>query len=181
MPVRAEQGRYVVKAVTYLHVHAISDRANQGVLCLGNLRFPCLLGKNGRATRKCEGDGKSPRGAWLITEIYFRPDRLHGLKSAKRLKPNDGWCDAPLSKDYNRRVKLPFKASHENLWRDDEAYDILGITNHNQRPRIRGAGSAIFLHLWRDGASFTEGCIALRRRDMLVLLSKLKGKAYLVI
>jgi len=175
------QDALVVKPVTKLHVHAISNRANKGVLSLGNMRFPCLLGKNGRTTRKREGDGKSPEGSWLITEIYSRHDRLQGPKSAKQLKPSDGWCDAPESNRYNRKVKLPFKASHERLWRDDEAYDILGITNHNQHPRIKGAGSAIFLHLWRDGANFTEGCIALRRRDMLVLLSKVKGKVYLVI
>jgi len=181
MPIESWQDAMVVKPVTKLHVHAISDRASSGVLRLGNLRFPCLLGKKGRSTRKCEGDGKSPKGKWLITEIYFRPDRLRGLKSAKRLKPSDGWCDAPTSKDYNRKVRLPFQPSHENLWRMDEAYDILAITNHNQRPRVKGAGSAIFLHLWRKGATGTEGCIALKRSDMLVVLAKLKGKTYLVI
>ena len=104
-----------------------------------------------------------------------------GLRAAKPLRQNDGWCDAPAHKDYNRKVKLPFRDGHEELWRADEAYDILAITDHNQRPRIKGAGSAIFLHLWRKGATGTEGCIALKRKDMLVLLSRLRGKIYVVI
>lgn len=145
------------------------------------MTFPCLLGKNGRTFRKREGDGKSPRGAWLLVDAYFRPDRVLALPHAKRVKPSDGWCDAPGHKDYNRKVVLPFAASHEKLWRENESYDILITTNHNQRPRLHGAGSAIFLHLWREGATCTVGCIALRRRDMLIVLSKLKGKAYLVI
>ena len=145
------------------------------------MTFPCLLGKNGRTFRKREGDGKSPRGSWLLVDAYFRPDRILAIPHAKRLKPSDGWCDAPSHKDYNRKVILPFAASHEKLWREGEAYDILLTTNHNQRPRLRGTGSAIFLHLWRKGATGTVGCIALRRRDMLIVLSKLKAKAYLVI
>ncbi len=145
------------------------------------MTFPCLLGKNGRTFRKREGDGKSPRGSWLLVDAYFRPDRILAIPHAKRLKPSDSWCDAPSHKDYNRKVILPFAASREKLWREDEAYDILLTTNHNQRPRLRGAGSAIFLHLWRKGATGTAGCIALRRRDMLIVLSKLKAKAYLVI
>ena len=145
------------------------------------MSFPCLLGKRGRAFRKVEGDNKSPRGKWLITQIYVRLDRRRGLKRAQRLKPDDGWCDAPGHRAYNRKVKIPFAANHERLWRADEAYDILATTSHNQRPRIRGAGSAIFFHLWRQGATSTEGCIALKRRDMEVVLSRLGSKAYLVI
>ena len=145
------------------------------------MTFPCVLGKNGRTFRKREGDGKSPRGAWLLVDAYFRPDRILALRGARRLTSSDAWCDALGHKDYNRKVVLPFAASHEKLWREDAAYDILITTNHNQRPRLHGAGSAIFLHLWRKGAIGTEGCIALRRRDMLIVLSRLKAKAYLVI
>lgn len=171
----------MVKTITYLHICAISDRSNTGTLRLGNLSFPCLLGKNGRSFKKREGDGKSPRGLWQLTHLYFRPDKTRKFACGLPLKPDDGWCDAPQHKSYNRKVKLPFAASHEELWRKDEAYDILGITDHNQRPRLRGGGSAIFLHLWREGATGTEGCIALKRRDMEILLKHIKGKAYLVI
>lgn len=148
---------------------------------MGNFTIPCLLGKYGKTFRKREGDGKSPRGRWLLTQLYFRPDRILGLKSARRLKQCDGWCDAPHDKAYNHLVSLPFAAGHEKLWRDDHSYDILATTNHNQRPRFRGRGSAIFFHLWRSGATDTEGCIALRRRDMLIVLSRLRSKTYLVI
>lgn len=171
----------MLNALTHIHIHAISDRVSHGILRVGNLSFPCLLGRNGRTFRKREGDGKSPRGSWHLTDFYYRSDRVLRFPLAKRLNPSDAWCDAPGQKDYNRKVVLPFASSHENLWREDEAYDILITTHHNQRPRIQGAGSAIFLHLWRKGATGTEGCIALRRRDMLIVLSKTKGRSYLVI
>ena len=103
------------------------------------------------------------------------------IKSAKTLKRKDGWCDAPRHRSYNHKVKLPFAAPHEILWREDEAYDILATTNYNQRPRVRGNGSAIFLHIWREGATSTEGCIALRRRDLMIVLSKMKKTTYVVI
>jgi L,D-peptidoglycan transpeptidase YkuD (ErfK/YbiS/YcfS/YnhG family) len=170
--------------ITHLHIFAISDRARNGWLVRGNLRYPCLLGKKGRTTFKREGDGKSPRGRWRLLKLYFRPDRTVGVRSqlpTTRLRPSDGWCDAPQDAAYNRRVQLPFSASHESLWRKDNAYDLLVTTDHNVRPRKRGAGSAIFLHLIRDGAEFTEGCIALRKRDLKHILATCSKRTYMVI
>jgi L,D-peptidoglycan transpeptidase YkuD (ErfK/YbiS/YcfS/YnhG family) len=67
-------------------------------------------------------------------------------------------------------VRLPYPASAEALWRPDELYDIVVVLNHNTMPRVRGAGSAIFMHVARPGYLPTEGCIALSRRDLLALL-----------
>lgn len=97
------------------------------------------------------------------------------------MRKDDGWCDAKGHKDYNRPVRLPFGASHESLWRNDEAYDLLVTTNHNQRPRIQGAGSAIFLHVWRTSATGTEGCVALKPADLRKVLMGCSKRTYLVI
>ncbi|MBG1233761.1 L,D-transpeptidase family protein [Aestuariivirga litoralis] len=151
---------------------------------LGHRSFRCILGKNGQTFFKREGDGKSPKGRWKLEQPYFRQDRQNRFKTPlkmKPLKPNDGWCDAKGHKDYNRKIRLPFVASHENLWRDDTAYDLLFTTDHNRRPRVQGGGSAIFFHLIRDGATFTEGCVALSARDMKLVLAACSKHTCLVI
>ena len=138
----------------------------------------------GRTHFKREGDNKSPHGKWKLEQLYFRFDKsirpATGLKISA-LHKDDGWCDAKGHKNYNRLVRLPFAASHETLWRGDEAYDLLVTTDHNQRPRVHGAGSAIFLHVWRNGAKGTEGCVALRANDLRKVLAACSNKAFLVI
>ena len=45
------------------------------------------------------------------------------------------------------------------------------ILGHNDDPPVAGLGSAIFLHLARDGYLGTEGCVALAREDVEALLA----------
>ncbi len=151
---------------------------------MGSRTFPCIIGQKGRTHLKREGDNKSPRGTWKLEKLYFRSDKTlrpaSNLRTAALLKV-DGWCDAMGHKDYNRHVRLPFASSHEALWRPDEAYDLIVTTNHNQRPRVQGAGSAIFLHIWRQRAIGTEGCVALRDSDLRKVLAACSRTTYLFI
>jgi L,D-peptidoglycan transpeptidase YkuD (ErfK/YbiS/YcfS/YnhG family) len=48
---------------------------------------------------------------------------------------------------------------------------VVVVLNHNARPRVQGAGSAIFMHLARPGYRPTEGCVALSRQHLLMLLA----------
>jgi L,D-peptidoglycan transpeptidase YkuD (ErfK/YbiS/YcfS/YnhG family) len=137
----------------------------------------CALGKGGviAAADKREGDGKSPLGVWPIRRVLYRPDRGGAPQTAlpvEALKPEDGWCDAPEDRAYNRPVAHPYPASAERLWRDDHVYDLLVILGHNDDPVVPGAGSAIFLHLAREGYAPTEGCVALSRDDLQGLLAR---------
>lgn len=140
----------------------------------------CALGKAGvvSAEAKQEGDNASPIGVWAIREILYRPDVYpHGPVTALPTRPiarDDGWCDAPGDPAYNRPVKLPYPASAEQLWRDDHVYDLVGVLAHNDAPPVPGHGSAIFLHLARDGFPGTEGCVALMRDDLEALLAAAK-------
>jgi L,D-peptidoglycan transpeptidase YkuD (ErfK/YbiS/YcfS/YnhG family) len=87
------------------------------------------------------------------------------------LAPEDGWCDDPTHADYNRQVRLPHPARHEELWRADALYDVIGVLGWNDAPVQRGRGSAIFLHLARPDFAPTEGCVALAQSDLLRLLA----------
>lgn len=151
---------------------------------LGALRIPCLIGRTGFAVRKREGDGKTPVGRLAVKSVLYRADRvLHPvtkLRSAA-IKTSDGWCDAPGHRLYNRQVRLPFAPGHEVLSRRDSAYDILVVLDHNMRPRLPGAGSAVFLHLIRDGATHTEGCIAVSQKNMRIILQRMGPDTQVVI
>lgn len=136
--------------------------------------FPCALGRAGVTHLKREGDGATPAGRYRLLFLYYRPDRVPRPKAQlpmRPLRPEDGWCEDPEHGRYNCPVRAPNAAAHETMWREDHLYDIVGVLDWNLKPRIRGRGSAIFLHLARPGYAPTAGCIALTRRDLALLLA----------
>ena len=90
------------------------------------------------------------------------------------ITPQDGWCDDPADENYNRPVTLPYPASCETMWREDELYDIVVILAHNDDPPVPGLGSAIFLHCARPHYPPTQGCVALAKTDLLEVLRRAK-------
>ena len=140
----------------------------------GNLRVPCKLGRTGRRALKREGDGATPMGEWPLRQVLARRDACGGLRTGLTLRfiaPDDGWCDDPGDRNYNRAVKLPYGASHEEMWRKDHLYDVVVILGHNDRPRMKGGGSAVFFHLADPGGGPTAGCIAVSLKDMRKVLA----------
>lgn len=137
----------------------------------------CAVGKAGAiaADEKREGDNQSPIGVWAMRAVWYRPDVYpEGPKTAlpiRATRPDDGWCDAPGDPNYNRPVTLPYPTSAERMWRDDHVYDLVVILGHNDDPPVAGMGSAIFMHLARDGYPGTEGCVALARADLEEVLA----------
>lgn len=153
----------------------IVERAGDGWRAsYGERVWRAAVGRSGIQTHKVEGDGVSPAGRWPIRRVLYRADKLAAPVSVFEtavIAPEDGWCDAPEHPAYNRPVHLPFAASHENLWRDDDLYDIVVILGHNDDPVVPGAGSAIFLHVASAGYGSTAGCASLTRADLLEFLS----------
>ena len=91
---------------------------------------------------------------------------------SRALVPEDGWCDAPGDPNYNKLVKHPYPVSAEHLWLDSHVYDIIAVVGFNDDPVVPGAGSAIFLHLARDGYPPTAGCVALTDHDLRAALAQ---------
>ncbi|WP_313529236.1 L,D-transpeptidase family protein [Shinella sp.] len=140
----------------------------------GEHRWRCAVGRCGVHVEKVEGDGVSPVGRWPIRTVLYRSDRIEKPISpfpTQAITELDGWCDDPAHADYNRPVTRPFSASHEEMWRQDNLYDIVVVLGHNDDPPVRGAGSAIFLHIAHVDYSPTEGCAALSRGDLLAFLA----------
>ncbi len=152
----------------------------KGRLHAGFLVLPCALGRAGVVTDKREGDHASPRGDFSLLGGFFRSDRLRRPACRLALRPlrrEMGWCDDADSFLYNRPMILSLAEfsvgplaggpRHEVMWRKDSLYDIVFQLDHNQNPRMRGRGSAIFLHCARPDPARpgqfapTEGCVAL--------------------
>ena len=159
-----------------LTVRGLGQRACRGWVEMAGLRMPCALGRGGVRVRKREGDGATPAGTWALREMLWRADRgrrpATGLP-ARPIRGRDGWCDAPADRNYNRSVRHPYPASAERLWRDDGLYDVVVVLDYNSRPRVRGRGSAIFLHVARSDWAPTEGCIAMAEPDLRRLLARM--------
>ncbi|CAA2143304.1 L,D-transpeptidase [Hyphomicrobium sp. ghe19] len=163
------------KPAAKLFVRALSRASRQGRLQFGQFDVPCALGFGGIRVLKREGDGATPTGRFAVRYALYRPDvrRPRTALDVYPIHPNDGWCDSPLDRNYNRPVKLPYPASAERLWRSDRLYDVVLVLGYNDAPRLRNRGSAIFVHIARGDLKPTEGCIALRRTDLRRLLSVL--------
>ena len=135
-----------------------------------------MFGRSGVIRRKTEGDGASPIGCYRLRTCYWRADReprpRTGLPTIP-IRPDDGWCDDPAHPLYNRPVRLPFMASHERMWRDDRAYDLVVVLDQNIDPAVSGQGSAVFWHLTKRDAdpTPTEGCVAIAPDAMRAFLA----------
>lgn len=155
-----------------------SGNPSRGILKLGRKTYPCALGKSGITGTKREGDNKSPVGRFSLRSVYYRYDKLrrpiYSQVPLMALLEEDGWCDDPGDKAYNKSVMLPYHASAEKLWRDDDLYDVLVVLGYNDEPVRAGKGSAIFMHVARDLDDNeyvgTEGCVSLNKSDLLEIL-----------
>ncbi|MEO9467485.1 L,D-transpeptidase family protein [Parasphingorhabdus sp.] len=149
-------------------------------LTFEDMTIPCSIGRSGAcpAANKREGDGYTPLGRWPLRTILFRPGRSRPVQNIslpwRWTGAQDGWSDDPADPAYNRPIALPHRFSAEALVRDDPLYDIIVILGHNDAPSVPGSGSAIFFHIWNE-AKPTEGCVAIARDAMDILLPRLKA------
>jgi L,D-peptidoglycan transpeptidase YkuD (ErfK/YbiS/YcfS/YnhG family) len=169
------------RKITHLRVVTLRGSCPRGRLVGSGLDLPCAIGRTGITRMKREGDGASPAGRLRILRGFYRPDRFatrpkSGVDLAA-MRPSDGWSDDPRDPAYNRLIRRPYPRSHEAMWRGDGLYDLVLVLDWNIAPRVRGRGSAIFLHLAQADFAGTAGCVAVRRRDLLRLLERLSSRA----
>ncbi len=152
---------------------------NKEHLIIDEFKFKCSIGKKGLKSKKTEGDNCTPVGVFNIGKVYYRPDRVKkpetNLKT-KIITKNMGWCDDSYNKNYNKEIVLNKKNKGEKLFRKDNAYDILIVIEYNTKKKQPFKGSAIFIHLTKNYKP-TQGCIALKKSDLLILLKIIKAKS----
>ena len=159
-----------------LAVRRSPARSAQGWLSAGPLTLPVALGHGGIKANKREGDGATPRGVFRLKRLWWRADRHPRpatLLPVQRIAADDGWCEDPSDRNYNRPVKLPPQSKADRLRRTDHLYDFIIELDHNTRPRVVGRGSAVFIHAARPGFAPTAGCVALELKMLRRLLARL--------
>lgn len=161
------------KIITLNEIKIIPNSKSQGTIYFKKLITKCSLGRSGIKKNKFEGDGSTPAGIFSLREIFYRQDKIDLSFSSLKLniiKKNYGWCDQPSDIKYNQKVFLPYLSSAENLWRDDDRYDIIIVLGYNDRPVVSGKGSAIFIHVTNSYHKPTEGCIAIKKSDLIYIV-----------
>ena len=147
-------------------------------LLYDEFEFKCSIGKNGKTTNKTEGDNKTPKGLYALGPLYYRKDRFFKLSTKIKkieIKKNFGWCDDIKSKFYNKPIKTNINVRHEKLYRNDKKYDLLIPIKYNFKKPKKNKGSAIFIHLTSNYKK-TQGCVAIKEKDMLILLNLINKK-----
>ena len=156
---------------------------NKDTLILDEFTFKCSIGKNGKIKHKIEGDKCTPKGKFKIGALYYRADRVVKPKTnikIKIIKKNMAWCTDSKSKFYNKEIILNKKLKHEKLFRRDQKYNYIIVIEYNRKKIIPNKGSAIFLHLTKNYKP-TAGCIALKEKDLLILLKIINKKTMIQI
>ena len=144
----------------------------------------CALGKRGIGYKRKEGDLITPKGRYKIKYILYRKDRVKKFQTKIKkivIKKNMGWCDDPNSRNYNKLISLPSSYTHEKLFKKENIYDIILVLNYNMNPVIKNKGSAIFIHVAKKNYKKTEGCIALKKVQLLKIIKKLNKNTYVKI
>ena len=153
-------------------------------LYIKDYKIKCSIGKRGLTKKKTEGDLKTPKGIFNFKFVLYRPDKIKyfstGIRKIK-IKKNFGWCDDPKSKFYNKLINFPFKKSAEKLYLRKNIYDIILVINYNLNPVKKNKGSAIFLHVAKKSLSPTNGCLAIKKKDLLKILPFINKKTKLFI
>ena len=146
---------------------------NKHTLTIDDFYFKCCIGKNGLSSKKKEGDFKTPKGSFSIGNLYFRKERIKKPQTSitcKEISKSMGWCnDIRYPTKYNKLIKIKSNLKHEKLKRSDYKYDLLIPIKYNFKKPVPGLGSCIFIHLTKNYKP-TAGCIAVSKKDFLILL-----------
>ena len=152
-------------------------------LCVDDFQFRCSIGKNKLKKNKFEGDKSTPTGKFKLSYLYYREDRIKKIKTKIKkeiIKKNLGWCNDIRNKQYNKPMVINRRIGHEKMFRYDGKYDLVIVLEYNMKKTIPGKGSAIFIHITND-YSPTAGCIALSKKDLIILLKVISENTYILI
>ncbi len=131
---------------------------------------------------KKEGDGKAPAGIFSLTETFGSSAKPELVKLPfTRLEEWTECVDDTKSSFYNKIVNRMQVGNFD--WNSSEKmlavgaeYELGVFVAHNSNPVTKGAGSCIFLHIWKDAESGTAGCTAMPREKLETIMNRLDMK-----
>ena len=127
---------------------------------------------------KIEGDDKAPAGVFRLDSAFGYAREAPATRMAYLpLSQDIVAVDDPKSRHYNQvidqsKIHQRDWSSAEKMILGDDRYKWGIIVQHNVPP-VAGAGSCIFLHVWKDRETATTGCTAMPEAAMLNLIHRL--------
>lgn len=125
--------------------------------------------------RKIEGDKKAPAGVFKLLFCFGYQESAPDTRMRYRaVDASTVTVDDPHSRFYNQMLEAtsvphPDWKSAEKMRLPDDRYKWGIVVGHNVPP-VPGAGSCIFMHVWKNSATATVGCTAMPERAMVDLL-----------
>ncbi|MEX2963164.1 L,D-transpeptidase [Microbulbifer sp. TYP-18] len=163
--------------------HSIQARVNIGRAGLG---WGLGLHAPQEGVQKREGDGRAPAGIFRLGDAFGYLSSVETELAYRPMHVNQYCIDMPASPYYNQTVDVgevgieAVRGSSEGMRRDihygDNQYRKGIFINHNP-DNMAGAGSCIFMHLWKKDGAPTAGCTSLSEPVMDQLLSWLNREA----
>jgi L,D-peptidoglycan transpeptidase YkuD (ErfK/YbiS/YcfS/YnhG family) len=132
---------------------------------------------------KKEGDGRAPAGVFSLSKVFgYATQPMQGWKMPYLYLNSSVECvDDAASKFYNqivdRSTVTPDWNSSEHMRRSDDLYRWGILVEHNSSPTAPGAGSCIFMHIWRGPGQPTVGCTAMAQENLESLIGWLDPKS----
>jgi len=155
------------------HLAQLSTWQRQGSVWHRRYHISAVIGRNGIAPlgQKKEGDGRTPSGIYPLGSAFGYPVSIDTGLPYRQATDLDFWVDDTKSMQYNQWVHgTPIANSFEQMKRLDNLYQFGIVIGYNMNPIIPGAGSAIFMHVWRRYNSSTAGCVAVNQRYLRKIL-----------
>ncbi|MBN2689324.1 MAG: L,D-transpeptidase family protein [Gammaproteobacteria bacterium] len=138
--------------------------------------IPVVIGKNGSAYNKKEGDNKTPLGTFPLDFVFGFSKPKTSMPFLK-LQPDTTCVDDVQSANYTKIVNNK-TAKGEKMYTYKHVYRFGMLINYNQNPVVKGKGSCVFMHIWRGANIGTAGCVAMKPKNLLWILRKLKPKQH---
>lgn len=132
-------------------------------------------------TRRVQGTGTTPAGAYTITEAFGRQADPGTLLPYTKVTSDHWWVEDRRSAYYNQMrlgsrggfaLRTTGYNASEHLLSMGAQYDYAAVVDFNRPDPVIGRGAGIFLHAFGTGA--TGGCVAIRRDRMRLTLRWLK-------
>tara|TARA_B100000902_G_C27213423_1_gene865655 strand:+ start:556 stop:1050 length:495 start_codon:yes stop_codon:yes gene_type:complete len=145
---------------------------SKGLICPDRV-IPVSIGKEGISKHAGEHKTTTPVGEHEIIGMLYRPDRIRKPRNwAMPILINSCWSNDVKDPDYNLMVSFSDKYSRKKLRIPAPNYDLVLLTDWNWPGAIRGRGSAFFIHQWSDTKAPTDGSIAMSRKALKWLATR---------
>lgn len=163
--------------------------------------FPVMFGRNGLGWGlglnvrtgdgpvKREGDGKAPAGVFALGPAFARDPAELGANPGMPvldIRQRLLCVDSPQSRFYNRILPADQAQpkdfdSAEDMLEVGDPYRFGLVVEHNVSPIKPGAGSCVFMHVWRAPDKPTAGCTAMDARNLKALLDRIRQQSHPVL